>query len=88
MLVEDDDGTRTKLSATDWTQRESVAKRLLTPGDTSDEIKGKKIVCVISFILFDSYIWSLLVDIMYFLPNTSSLTNSLSMQYVCSVEQS
>jgi len=56
VLVEDDDGTRTKLSATDWTQRESVAKRLLTPGDTSDEIKGKKIVCVISFILFDSYI--------------------------------
>ena len=25
---------------------------------------------------------------MYFLPNTSSLTKSLSLQYVCSVEQS
>lgn len=56
VLVENEDGIRIKLSATDWTQRESVAKRLLTPGYTYTEIKGKKIVCVISFILFDSYI--------------------------------
>lgn len=56
VLVENEDGTRIKVSATDCTQRESVAKRLLTPGDTCDGIKGKKIVCVISFISFDSYI--------------------------------
>lgn len=56
VLVENEDGARIKVSATDCTQRESVAKRLLTPGDTSDGIKGKKVVCVISFISFDSYI--------------------------------
>lgn len=44
VLVENEDGTRIKVSATDCTQRESVAKRLLTPGDTSDVIKGMKIV--------------------------------------------
>lgn len=50
VLVENEDGTRIKVSATDCTQRESVAKRLLTPGDTSDVIKGMKIVCTTSFI--------------------------------------
>lgn len=56
VLVENEDGTKTKVSATDCTQRESVAKRLLTPGDMSDGMKGNKIVCVISFFSFDSYI--------------------------------
>lgn len=56
VLVENEDGTKTKISATDCTQRESVAKRLLTPGDTSDGIKGNKIVCVINLFSFDSYI--------------------------------
>jgi cobalamin biosynthesis protein CbiD len=49
VLVENEDGTRIKVSATDWTQRESVAKRLLTPGDTSDVTKGRKIVCTVNF---------------------------------------
>ncbi|KDR17997.1 DNA-directed RNA polymerase I subunit RPA1, partial [Zootermopsis nevadensis] len=44
VLVENEDGTKTRISTTDHIQRESVAKRLLTPGDTSDIYKGMKVV--------------------------------------------
>jgi hypothetical protein len=46
VLVENEDGTRTRISPTDPIQRGSVAKRLLTPGDTCDISKGIKIVCI------------------------------------------
>jgi hypothetical protein len=50
VLVENEDGTRTRISTTDPVQRESVAKRLLTPGDTPAVFKGMKIVSLISLI--------------------------------------
>jgi hypothetical protein len=49
-MVENEDGTRTRISTTDHIQRESVAKRLLTPGDTSNVFRGMKVVCIINFI--------------------------------------
>jgi hypothetical protein len=48
-MVENEDGTRTRISSTDPVQRGSVAKRLLTPGDTCDVSKGIKIVCIGTF---------------------------------------
>ncbi|PNF38093.1 DNA-directed RNA polymerase I subunit RPA1, partial [Cryptotermes secundus] len=44
VMVENEDGSRTRISSTDQIQRGSVAKRLLTPGDTCDVSKGMKIV--------------------------------------------
>jgi hypothetical protein len=48
-MVENEDGTRTRISSTDPVQRGSVAKRLLTPGDTCDVSRGIKIVCIGKF---------------------------------------
>jgi hypothetical protein len=48
-VVENEDGTRTRISSTDPVQRGSVAKRLLTPGDTCDVSKGMKVVCIVKF---------------------------------------
>ncbi|XP_074052840.1 DNA-directed RNA polymerase I subunit RPA1 [Macrotis lagotis] len=44
-MVINEDGSRTALSATDVTQRESVAKQLLTPATGAPKPQGAKVVC-------------------------------------------
>jgi cobalamin biosynthesis protein CbiD len=63
VMVENEDGTRTRISSVDSVQRESVAKRLLTPGDTCDVSRGMKIVCIVKFTFLYmelSSVWHLL----------------------------
>ncbi|XP_044518994.1 DNA-directed RNA polymerase I subunit RPA1 [Gracilinanus agilis] len=44
-MVINEDGSRTALSATDVTQREAVAKQLLTPATGAPKPQGAKVVC-------------------------------------------
>uniref|UniRef100_A0A5F8GSU8 DNA-directed RNA polymerase subunit n=1 Tax=Monodelphis domestica TaxID=13616 RepID=A0A5F8GSU8_MONDO len=44
-MVINEDGSRTALSATDVTQREAVAKQLLTPATGGPKPQGAKVVC-------------------------------------------
>lgn len=52
VMIQNEDGKVIKIKPDDMTQRQSILKRLLTPGEQNSGFRGLKIVSVLVFFWF------------------------------------